>query len=538
MPRKKLSAEAENPMDNVAMETESGSAWPDGESGAEALGQGTEYNALPLNQDEMDGDEGGLQPDAPPGDGGGNPLSDGDGPYSGGLPPDGNGLSPNGTASEWEADSGGYVDASPDGMGVSPDALSAVLEGVDVPMRGSNPDKDIPGGEDAPEDNPRPPDGSLSGAAETGDDNGGTLTEPVPPVAAERPRRRRIAADTDASRARSRAADRTASGFHAPAPIPTAPSSSPSASEQRRVRRPPSGVGAERAAFFGLQFNKLDRGLTPEQQQEWNSIYASYRGGSVMTGTITGVEDANLLFPNRETGVPEERMGLVAVVIPYRVRILIPETEMWYPGEERPSYVMNSLGGAKVDFVIIGVNREEGFATASRTRTLPHRRYYFSTQPGLNRPGSRIQCSMMAVGHRRCLVNCNGYDLSLTQRDLSWNPIPNLKDVYHTGDTLDCIVKEYDSRKNYLVVSVKEATPNPFDGAEFRHPEGCRRTAVITGKYGGGVFCTFPDDVTTMCNYAFQYDDSEFKIGDRVIVKVERYLNEKKQIHGKILARH
>ena len=66
---------------------------------------------------------------------------------------------------------------------------------------------------------------------------------------------------------------------------------------------------------------------------------------------------------------------------------------------------------------------------------------------------------------------------------------------------------------------------------------GCSRAAVISGKYGGGVFCTLQDDVTVMCNYAFHYDDSTFNIGDRVLLMVERYEDSKKQVYGKIVAK-
>ena len=66
---------------------------------------------------------------------------------------------------------------------------------------------------------------------------------------------------------------------------------------------------------------------------------------------------------------------------------------------------------------------------------------------------------------------------------------------------------------------------------------GCTRQAVISGKYAGGVFCTFPDDVTVMCRYAFHYDDTEFDMGDRVIVQIDWYDYEKKQVFGKIVAR-
>ena len=53
------------------------------------------------------------------------------------------------------------------------------------------------------------------------------------------------------------------------------------------------------------------------------------------------------------------------------------------------------------------------------------------------------------------------------------------------------------------MISVKETIPNPFEGAEFRHPLGCSRQALIAGKYGGGVFCNLTDGVTVMCNYSF-----------------------------------
>lgn len=39
-------------------------------------------------------------------------------------------------------------------------------------------------------------------------------------------------------------------------------------------------------------------------------------------------------------------------------------------------------------------------------------------------------------------------------------------------------------------ISVKAATVNPFQGAIMRHPVNSRRQATISGKYGGGVFCT------------------------------------------------
>ena len=56
----------------------------------------------------------------------------------------------------------------------------------------------------------------------------------------------------------------------------------------------PAPEKTDRQAFFDLNFNELDRDLTAEERQEWNSIYASYRGRSALTGKIIGVDPLSI----------------------------------------------------------------------------------------------------------------------------------------------------------------------------------------------------------------------------------------------------
>jgi len=102
---------------------------------------------------------------------------------------------------------------------------------------------------------------------------------------------------------------------------------------------------------------------------------------------------------------------------------------------------------------------------------------------------------------------------------------------------LDCIVKAFDPGENRLVISVKETESNPYEGAEQRHPVGARRLAVIAGKYGGGVFCNLPDGTVCMCNYSYQHEDSDFLVGDHVMLIVQRFDPGKQQMYGKILTK-
>ena len=292
----------------------------------------------------------------------------------------------------------------------------------------------------------------------------------------------------------------------------------------------------ERQSFFALDFHELDRGLTAEERQAWNSIYASFRGHSALSGTVIGADPHSMNVRSRETGQVERRTMYCVVVLVYRVPVYIPATEMWM-GEARPDYVLQNMMGASIDFIITKVDREGGYAIASRRQASRAQRYFFAHRPDLCAEGARVKCRLLAVGPRRCLAECYGHDIDLTQRELSYTAIADLREQYRPGDELDCIVKGYDAARRELLISVKETETNPFEGAEQRHPVGSRRYAVIAGKYGGGVFCNLPDGTVCMCNYSYQHEDSEFQSGDHVTLVVQRFEREKQQMYGKILSK-
>lgn len=328
---------------------------------------------------------------------------------------------------------------------------------------------------------------------------------------------------------------------------PSAPSAEESDwgfQEEQKTSAPESETPApikpsksDRQKFFELKFHELDRHLTPEERQEWNTIYASYRGRSAITATIIGVDPLSVYVWNPKTEQREKKTMYCAIVVPYRVRIVIPASEMWEEGEERPDYVLQNMVGATVDLIIIKVEREGDFAIGSRRLANRSQRYFFAHREDLHRIGARVKCRMLAVGPRRCLVDCYGHDLDITQREMRYASIPDLRNEYHPGMEIDCIVKVFDPDNDKLEISIKETEVNPFFGAEQRHPVGSRRLAVISGKYGGGVFCNLPDGVVCMCNYSYQHEDADFMVGENVMLIVQRYEDEKLQMYGKIMSK-
>ena len=288
--------------------------------------------------------------------------------------------------------------------------------------------------------------------------------------------------------------------------------------------------------FKDLNVKEFDKDLSEEERDEWNAIYASYRGSSLLTGKVVGIDRNAVTVLNTKTGANERKTILCLTVISYRVKVMIPEGEIWYDEEtSRPGHVLHSMAGSEIDYVIIGIDRENNCCIASRKQALQiRRRLFLKLAPKEN---GKITLRILAVGATHLLATCFGFDFTLKHRDLSYGMIRDLRDRFHPGDQIPAVFKGYDAQTNKLWVSVKEAKPHPFDGVEIRHPLNSRRASVISGKYKGGVFCKLEEDLDCLCTYSPYQSDQDFKVGDQVIVASTKYDNVRKLVYGKIVAK-
>lgn len=284
------------------------------------------------------------------------------------------------------------------------------------------------------------------------------------------------------------------------------------------------------------EIKKLDKDLTEEQQQEWNSIYASYRAGSLLTGRVVGADNITIKVLNPETQKKENKTIRCLVVIDYRVKVLIPETEIWYSEEAaKPVHVLNSMIGSVIDYVIKEIDREGECCIASRTAALHiRRRNFLKLTPRSNK---RVECSIIAVGKTKVLCSCGGFDITVLAADCLYASVSDLRKKFQVGETRDAILKIFNPETQYISISIKEANPHPFDGADQRHPLNSRRVSVIVNKYLGGVFCQLDENLTCLCSYSPEQYDEDFHIGDRVIIVIKKFNYEKKSVYGKIISK-
>lgn len=287
--------------------------------------------------------------------------------------------------------------------------------------------------------------------------------------------------------------------------------------------------------FEELNMLELDKDLSEEQRKEWNAIYASYRSKSVLTGRIMGIDIKRLPTEDKLSGKKEIKEIICLVIVSYRVKVLIPENEVWHDGNSKPSHVLRSMTGAVIDYVITNIDREGECCIASRREALEIRRRKFKKIP--NKISQKLPVSILAVGKTKTLVSLSGYDITLSQKDLSYAMLPDLRKRYNIGTELIARIMTYDEENDIVTISVKDAEPHPFDGADIRHPIHSRRASVISGKYKGGVFCRLEESLDCLCTYSPSQYDGNFEIGDRVIVAITKYNYIKKQVYGKIVAK-
>lgn len=279
-------------------------------------------------------------------------------------------------------------------------------------------------------------------------------------------------------------------------------------------------------SFNDLDLRELDKDLSPKEKEEWNDIYSSYRGSSILTKRVSGVDSIKY----------EGNSVSCLVSIDYRVKVLIPAGEVWYDkSAQRPDYVLKSMSGAEIDYVIIGIDRIGECAIASRRLALEIRRRAFKKQR--HNVGDIVPCRMIASGRSRCIVEVSGYDFTLSQRDMSYCMITDLRSEFFTGERYKAKIMEYEPAVDHLAISMKEVEPHPYDGVEIRHPINSRRVSKVTAKFGGNVFCRLDGNLDCLCTYSSQWSDSDFSIGDRVVIAVSKFNPVKKQVFGKVIAK-
>ena len=247
-------------------------------------------------------------------------------------------------------------------------------------------------------------------------------------------------------------------------------------------------LSTSRKAFNATAFSELDRNLSDDEREEWNAIYASFSSRSLLRNTVIGLE--SIPFPTDDE--PEQVLTCM-VVMRHLVKVLISLPLFWI---EPTGINPNSVIGADVDYIIIGVDREGECAIAARSLALEQQRWHALNVQHITE-GDVVSVSVLACGPTRITVTACGFDVTMGQQAMSYTYLADMREEYHAGQQLQA--KVISVSEDMLALSVRDVGTDPYLNAELRHPVGSSRIATISSKYAGGVFCRLTDGCTVVC---------------------------------------
>ena len=180
------------------------------------------------------------------------------------------------------------------------------------------------------------------------------------------------------------------------------------------------------------------------------------------------------------------------------LRVVIPLKEMFsdFPanlhGDDYKAAVttynklMNSMLGAKIDFIVKGIDSKSKSIVASRREAMYKKRqtFYMETDKnGMFRiyEDRIVQARVIAVAEKAIRVEIFGVDCSIPVKDLSWDWIGDARERFSIGDEILLRIKEVkrDNIKDlYVSADARSVTDNRTANLEL-----CK----IYGKYAGRV---------------------------------------------------
>ena len=262
-------------------------------------------------------------------------------------------------------------------------------------------------------------------------------------------------------------------------------------------------------------------------------LLESYKAGRILTGVIQGVEKTS------DDIVAVLYHGDFKVIIPAKEAIIPPDD---YRGRDPLSihrYMLTKRLGAEVDYIVKGIDPENGIAVASRLEAMKakQKQYYFGTDRDGNYllyTGAVVEARVVSVVRGGVFVEVFGIECWIAVKDLTYRRVLDATILHQPGDRVLVRIMELDrsQRDNlHVEVSAKEAMENPFERATRRYVVGNKYVGTVGHIDVNGVFVTLEGDLDCLCSLPKRGRPLP---GARVTVRIVGVDTEQKRIWGVI----
>ncbi|MCF8010871.1 MAG: S1 RNA-binding domain-containing protein [Clostridiales bacterium] len=260
-------------------------------------------------------------------------------------------------------------------------------------------------------------------------------------------------------------------------------------------------------------------------QDVWPEIFSSRQNRTVIWWPVTGIEE----WPMQDG----KKMPCL-VVTRERVKGIIPLKEIGIKVDTKKPVNrrrMMKLLGQDIAMIVIGIDREQDVFMASRKAALEQLKT--RTWPNL-KEGQVVNAAARHVYPTNVIVEFGGVEANLPVWELSHGWVDDIGDMIQPGDEFQVKIKELDSEKEKVTVSVKDLLPNPWPEALERYKKKSIYQGRVTGTTSYGAFVELEPGVNALCRH-MRSQKYEVKKGDIVAVQVTNIIAEEQKINGSLL---
>lgn len=242
----------------------------------------------------------------------------------------------------------------------------------------------------------------------------------------------------------------------------------------------------------------------------WHEIRNAYRTRRILTGTLDGIEQTaggktlatvsfrgfRIAIPIREMLVLEDRM---------------PSGRAYADYMNRLNRILGTMLGAEIDFIVRGIDSTTHSAVASRREAMLRKRQTFylgkdaSGNPYIY-PGRLVEARVIAVAEKVLRVEAFGIECAIFARDLSWQWVSDVRDLYSVGDRVLVRVQEI-SGEDAEHLSIRADIRSTFSETSVDNLKKCQVQSKYAGKVtdlrGGVVYIRLNNGVNAIAHTCY-----------------------------------
>ena len=242
----------------------------------------------------------------------------------------------------------------------------------------------------------------------------------------------------------------------------------------------------------------------------WHEIRNAYRTRRILTGTLDGIEQTaggktlatvsfrgfRIAIPIREMLVLEERM---------------PSGRAYADYMNRLNRILGTMLGAEIDFIVKGIDSTTHSAVASRREAMLRKRQTFylgkdATGNPYIYPGRLVEARVIAVAEKVLRVEAFGIECAIFARDLSWQWVSDVRDLYSVGDRVLVRVQE-SSGEDAEHLSIRADIRSTFSETSVDNLKKCQVQSKYAGKVtdlrGGVVYIRLNNGVNAIAHTCY-----------------------------------